>query len=212
MKNLRQEKLRLMQRQYHRCNQWRLRMGGLYIPHSYSDTKPDGLSWWDDVGFILNGRRIIVWWQHPRLIYADAIDEQSLQEAGDSPQDNWLTDGSTKNYKPAGASRKKIVSYTSRQPSEAQSQYYDKLRIIGKRLANKGIEKDVAPSCKFERLNWAMGISLVAPMEVRNGNELAMVALLAKRLLLRQTTLEIEFPGYCYGRAEWLNEREKRAA
>lgn len=208
MKNPKQEKLRLMQRQYHRCNQWRLRKGGHYIPHSYAETKPDSLSWWDDVGFILNGRRIIVWWQHPRHVYADALDERSWQEAGDSPQDNWLTEGSTKNYKPAGKSRKKIVSYTSRQPSEAQSQYYDKLRIIRQRLADEGIEMKVVPSCKFERLNWAMGISLVAPIEVRNEDELAMVAVLAKRLLLRQTTLEAEFPGYRYSRTDWLNERK----
>jgi len=208
MKNPKQEQLKLMQRQYHRCNQWRLRMSGLYIPHSYAETKPDSLSWWDDVGFILNGRRIIVWWQHPRHIYAGALEKLSWQEAGDSPHDNWLTAGSTKNYKPVGASRKKIVSYTSRQPSEAQSQYYDKLRIIRQRLTGEGIDLDVAPSCKFERLNWAMGISLVAPMEVRNENELAMLAMLAKRLLLRQTTLEAEFPGYRYSRAGWVREQE----
>lgn len=211
MKNSKQEKIRLMQRQYHRCNQWRLVQGGLYIPHSYAETKQDSLSWWDDVGFILNGRRIIVWWRHPRHAYADALDERSWQEAGDSPQDNWLTEGCTKNYKPVGASRKKIVSYTSRQPSAEQSQYYEKLRIIRQRLTTEGIELDVAPSCKFEHLNWAIGISLVAPMEVRNDNELAMVAILAKRLVLRQTTLEAEFPGYRYSRAEWLREQEKKA-
>lgn len=208
MKNPRQEKFRRMQRQYHRCNPWRLVQGGLYIPHSYAETKPDSLSWWDDVGFVLNGRRIIVWWQHPRQIYADALDELSWQEAGDSPQDKWLTEGSTKNYKPAGKSRKKIVSYTSRQPSEAQSQYYDKLRTIRQRLATEGIELDVAPSCKFERLTWATGISLVAPVEVRNETELAALAALARRLVCRQTTLEAEFPEYRYGRAHWLREQE----
>ena len=146
-------------------NQWRLTRGGLYIPHSYAETKPDSLSWWDDVGFILNGRRVIVWWQHPRHVYADALDERSWQEAGDCPQDNWLTAGSTKNYKQVGASRKKIVSYYSRQPSVEQSQYYDKLRIIRQRFDTSGIDLEIAPSCKFERLNWAMGISLVTPMQ-----------------------------------------------
>jgi hypothetical protein len=209
MKNPRQEKLRLSQRQYHRRNQWRLVRGGLYIPHSYAEAKQDGLSGWDDVGFILNGRRIIVWWQHPRHVYANALDERSWQEAGDNPQDNWLTEGSTKNYKSVGASRKKIVSYTCREPSAEQSRYYDKLRIIGQRLANEGIEMDVAPSCKFERLSWAMGISLVTPMEVHNESELAMIAVLAKRLALRQTTLEAEFPGYRYCRADWLREQER---
>ncbi len=53
-----------------------------------------------------------------------------------------------------------------------------------------------------------MGISLIAPLEVRNEAELANLALLARRLLLRETTVEAEFPGYQYGRADWLKERE----
>ena len=208
MKNPKQEMFKRMQRQYHRCNPWQLQKGGLYIPYSYSKTKPDSLSWWDDVGFILNGRRVIVWWEHPRQLYADAIDKCAWKEAGDGPQDNWLTEGSTKNYKQVGASRKKIVSYTSRDPSAEQSQYYDQLDIIHQRLKTEGIEMDIVPSFRVERLNWAMGVSLVAPMEVRNAHELAKVAVLAKRLLLQQTTMDREFPDYCYSRNDWLQEQE----
>lgn len=204
MKNPRQEKFRLLQRQYHRCNQWRLGRAGLYIPHSYAETKPDSLSWWDDVGFILNGRRVIVWWQHPRHVYADEIDKQSWQESGDEPQDDWLTEGCTKNYRRAGASRKKIVSYTSRQPSAKKAQYYDRLSAIRQRSTKEGIEMGIMPSLKIERLTWAVGVSLVAPMEVRNETELAAVAALAKQLVLRQTSPEVEFPGYRYGRSDWL--------
>lgn len=77
MKNTKFELYGRMQRQYHRRHSWGMSQGGLNIPHSYTETAPDGLSWWDDVGFILNGRRVIVWWQHPRQVYADAIQEQS---------------------------------------------------------------------------------------------------------------------------------------
>ena len=59
MKNRKQELLRRMQRQHHRNHPWRLQHGGLYIPHSYEEKLPDALSWWDDVGFILNKRRVI---------------------------------------------------------------------------------------------------------------------------------------------------------
>ena len=114
MKTARFERLGRMQRQYHRQHPWRLSPGGLFIPHSYAETKPDSLSWWDDVGFILNGRRVIVWWRHPRQVYATAIEERSWQEAGEDPGDNWLFDGATTNYRTLGRSRKKIVSYTSR--------------------------------------------------------------------------------------------------
>ncbi|WP_241839299.1 hypothetical protein [Rhodoferax antarcticus] len=170
---------------------------------------PDSLSYWDDVGFILNGRRVIVWWRHPRSVYSDAIEEKAWEEAGPSPKDNWLIEGGTKNYKRVGRSRKKLVSITSRKPSTEQSQYYELLRGISARLSAEGIDLDVPVSWKWERLNWAMGISLVAPLEVRNEAELAVVANLARRLILGQTTLGAEFSGYRYGRSDWLREQGK---
>lgn len=212
MKIARIELLGRLQRQYHRSHPWSLSKGGLYIPHSYANMKPDSLSYWDDVGFILNGRRVIVWWHHPRFNYDSAIEEKSWQEAGKGPQDNWLTEGSTKNYRKVGRSRKKLVSYTSRKPSEAQTQHYDLLRDIRQRLSAEGIDLAVAASWKWERLTWAMGVSLAVPLEVRNESELAVVANLARRLILGQTTLEAEFPGYRYGRADWLREQEELAA
>ena len=210
VKNARFEKFGRMQRQYHRHHPWRLSQGGLFIPHSYAETKSDGLSWWDDVGFILNGRRVIVWWQHPRQIYSDAIDDQSREEAGDNPGDNWLSDGSTTNYRRVGKSRKKIVSYTSRQPSQEQRKYYDTLRENRERLSRDGIDFEVTTSWKRERLSWATGVSLVVPLEVRNETELALVAKLARRLMLGQTTLEAEFPGYRFGKTDWLHEQDLR--
>lgn len=210
MKNARFERFGRMQRQYHRSHPWHLSQGGLFIPHSYAETKPDSLFWWDDVGFILNGRRVIVWWRHPRHVYSDAIEDQSWKEAGDNPSDDWLFDGCTTNYRKVGKSRKKIVSYTSRQPSDEQRQYYDKLGAIRKRMATEGINFDVAISWKRERLNWADGIRLIVPMEVRNETDLALVAALARRLILGQTTLEAEFPGYRYRRVDWLCEQKNR--
>ena len=207
MKNARFERFGRMQRQYHRSRPWRLSQGGLFIPHSYAETKPDGLSWWDDVGFILNSRRIIVWWQHPRHVYASAIEEQSFKDAGTDPDDDWIFDGQTTNYKAVGRSRKKIVSYTCREPTAEQQAYYDRRRDIQKRLSGEGIDFAVAASWGRQRLNWATGISLVVPMEVRNETELAMVAKLARRLILGQTTLGAEFPAYRYDKADWLREQ-----
>jgi len=207
MKNVKMERFGLMQRQYHRSHPWRLSQGGLYVPHSYTEVKPDSLSTWDDVGFILNKRRVIVWWEHPRRVYADALDAQSWEEAGEDPLDDWLTEGATKNYRKLGASRKQVVSYTTRQPSEEQRRYYDTLDSIRACLAATGIDLDVTPSWMRKRLSWATGISLVAPLEVRNESELASVTGLARRLMLGQSTLETEFPGYRYTRADWLREQ-----
>lgn len=110
-----------------------------------------------------------------------------------------------------GRSRKKLVSYTSREPSQEQRQHFDLLRDIEKRLSAEGIDFDITATWKWERLTWAMGVSLVAPLDVRNEVELAAVANLARRLILGKTTLEVEFPGYRYGRADWLVEQQKKA-
>ena len=210
MKIARLERLAHLQRQYHRSHQWRLSQGGLYIPHSYSDMTPDSLSYWDDVGFILNGRRIIVWWQHPRHVYSNAVENAAWKEVGSGPKDNWLFEGATKNYKRVGRSRKKLVSYTCREPSTEQRQFYDLLNKTIERLASEGIDHDVSVSWKWERLKWAMGVSLVAPLEVRNETELVAVANLARRLILGKTTLDIEFPGYGYSCADWVQEQIKK--
>lgn len=214
MKNPHYEYLGRRMREYHRTHQWRLSDGGLYIPHAYSNMGPESLSYWDDVGFILNGRRIIVWWQHPRHVYAEAISSMAWEEAGDGPRDNWLWEGATKNYKIVGKSskRKKLSSFTSRDPSAAQAQHYAKLHQIEERLTHDGIELKVQPSWKWERLRWAMGVSLVAPMEVRNEQELAKVARLARELILQKTTLAQEFPGFVYDRASWLRDQAVLAA
>ena len=125
MKIPRLDRLAQLQRRYHRSHQWRLSQCGLFILHSYSNMTPASLSHWDDVGFILNGRRIMVWWQHPRHVSANALEEMAWQEVGNGPDDNWLFEGGTRNYKRVGTSRKKLVSYTSRTPSLEERQHYD---------------------------------------------------------------------------------------
>lgn len=211
MKDHRQERLGRLQREHHRNHPWRLGPGGLFVPHSYAEVKQDALSWWDDVGFILNRRRVIVWWRHPRHVYRDAIEELAQEQAGEFPFDDWLTQGAIPNYRKVGRSRKKIVSYTCRPPSEASRAYFQHLQAMEQELSAQGIDCDVHPSSKRKRLSWATGLDLVAPLEVRNEQELAVVADLARSLLLGRTTLEREFADYCYDKAIWLSEAAARA-
>jgi len=91
-------------------------------------------------------------------------------------------------------------------PQGELRQYYDRLDAIEKRLQRDGIDFDVHASWRRERLHWATGVALIAPLEVRNESELKVIADLARRLLLGQTSLDAEFPGYCYGREQWLEE------
>ena len=210
MKDQRQERLGRLQREYHRNHPWRLGPSGLFVPHSYTEVKQDALSWWDDVGFILNGRRVIVWWRHPRCVYHDALEEQASEQAGEFPFDDWLMKGAIPNYRKVGRSRKKIVSYTCRPPSEASRAYFQRLRALEQEMSAQGIDCSVRPSSKRKRLSWATGLELVAPLEVRNEQELAVVADLACRLLLGHTTLEREFADYRYTKESWLLEAASR--
>lgn len=52
MKIKRLESMRDSQRVYHRQCRWVME-NGIYAPHSYAETPPDALPWWDDVGLIL---------------------------------------------------------------------------------------------------------------------------------------------------------------
>ena len=78
MKNPAQERLRRQARQYHRHHTWDLEKGGVRISHLYQIGTQ--LSWWDGIGFVLNGRRVMVWWIHPRMKYVDAIGELALKK------------------------------------------------------------------------------------------------------------------------------------
>ncbi len=78
MKNPHYELFSRLQKQHHRNKPWRLSHGGFFVPHDYSKMEPDKLTTWDDVGFNLNGRRVIVWFQHPRCKYRDVI-EQAIE-------------------------------------------------------------------------------------------------------------------------------------
>lgn len=210
MKDPRFELMARLQRQHHRNNPWPLSEGGLYIPHSYKSMQQDALSWGDDVGFILNRRKVFVDWAHPRCEYAEEIRDRASLLAGEDPCDDWVLDGITPQYKKVGFSRKKIASYLCRSPSAEQLEYDERRRLAKRQLGQEGIEHHVYCSWKRLRRDWATYILLVAPLEVRDEFELAQVAALARRLLLGQTTLDTEFPSYCYSKTDWLSEAGKR--
>jgi len=214
MKHSHLEHLARRMREHHRHHPWRLSAGGLYIPHAYHDMKPDDLSHWDDVGFILNGRRFMVWWQHPRYVYASTIEDlawsQQEAEFGQVPERDWLFKGATTLYKRVGKSgtRKKPIGSRSQQTPEATQRYYDQLDERIAALRQHGIDLEVRPSWTWRRYLRCMGINLVAPVEVRNEQELAQLADLARQLVLRQTTLAERFPG-AYTRTDWLREHSE---
>lgn len=209
MKNPHLECLAQRMREDHCLHPWSLSLGGLYIPHTYDHMKPDALSHWDEVGFILNGRRFMVWWEHPRAIYRSAIKDLAFKTLGDGPDPGWLVVGATTLYKRVGkaGTRKKPAGHRSRESSDAQKAYYVQLNETIVRLSDEGVDLTIHPFWRWRRMSWGMSVELVVPIEVRNEQELAELAQLARRLVLQQTTLAEAFPGAVYDRASWLSDR-----
>ena len=146
MKDLRQERLGRLQREYHRHHPWRLGPGGLFVPHSYAEVKPDALSWWDDVGFILNGRRVIVWWRHPRCVYHDALEELASEQAGEFPFDDWLMKGAIANYRKVGRSRKKSSATPAVRPRRLHANISSAYKLWSRSFPHKALTAMCAPA------------------------------------------------------------------
>ena len=204
MKNRHVEQTLRAARQYHRNHPWRMK-GGLCTP--FAHLEPDALTWRDDVGFVLNGRRVMVWFSHPRMKYSDAISDLAWTDMGEAPQDiGSMFEDSGKNWKKVGRSRKKVVLYTMKPFSVELSAYYDEKRNNDLRIQAEGIDLVVRPSIEVKTLSWCTGVSLCVPVEVRQETDLVALAALAKRLIKHEVTLDQLYPGYEYGREDWLGE------
>lgn len=203
------EKRHRQMKAYHRQYPWRL-TDGLFIPHCYTEEKP--LSWWDDVGFILNKRRILVVWQHPRMVFDDQIEEMARQQLpypSEITQDDIFA-GSQKQYKTVGKSRKKVVSFRMGSLSQEQNNYYHQLNCLEEKMRTEGIDLTIKPSMKIEIHSWCRVVELCVPVEVRNVDEVKALIALTKRLIKRETTLDQLFPDYQYTKQTWLAEANLR--
>lgn len=215
MKNRYFEHMRRKMREYHRCHPWRLD-GGLFIPHAYPEADTKKLSWWGDVGFILAGRRVIVSWRHPRYVYHDAIAQQAMEDvpAPNTPStlEKFLSgqEPGTKHWLKLGRSRKKVVSGTMPGTADEWVAFYDAVNECEDELARVGIDLEVVPSMRVGLCSTATTVDLVAPIEVRSKEDVRALAMLARRLLKRETTVADEWRSYSYGRDAWLSESELR--
>lgn len=208
MKDRHVENLRRKMREFHRHNQWRLD-GGLYIPHAYPALDTNELSWWDDVGFILNRRRVIVNWRHPRCKYLDAIKARAVTDVP-PPQGELEPESHRKHWRKLGRSRKKL-EYVEMQPASGEhAAYYDAVSTRQNELMCDGIDLAVEPSMRIGVCQWAIMMDLVAPLEIQSQKEVRALAAIAKRLLKREITVAGQWPGYSYGRVDWQSEASAR--
>ena len=77
-KNRHTERMRRMAKLFHRNDRTtHFERGGIIVRHDYLYVAPDALTWWDDVGFILNNYRVSVHLVHPRQHYLDLIEDEA---------------------------------------------------------------------------------------------------------------------------------------
>lgn len=211
MKNSTMEKRYQQMKAYHRHRPWRLREG-LFIPHSYVEFDSNHLTWWDDVGFIMNKRRILVNWIHPRQAYHDQIKELARQQfpyPSEISQQDIFAPAENK-YKKVGKSRKKILSTRIWSFPDELKHYYQHLNRLEEKLGLEGIDFTVKPAMTIEILPWCRRVELRAPVEVTSIDEVKALVTLSKKLIKNETTLDQLFSDYQYNKQAWLAEANLR--
>ncbi|MHB1268191.1 MAG: hypothetical protein ACYCY2_11420 [Acidithiobacillus ferriphilus] len=197
-------------KQYHRNHSWRLSKDGILVRHDYTHTDPQGLSWWDDVGFIFGKRRIMVWWQHPRSVYQDRLESLAYDLCEkDRPEQRHdpLADFLPITQKAGRGLRKKITAYQMRPATAEYQDYLQKLRDTQAQQATVDHGWCIAPSVRHQALDWCQGIDLVLPVEVRNEADLLPLRDVALSVLRGDREALEAFP--IYGFQDWMREQNK---
>lgn len=216
MKNKYYQSRYLRMRQFHRANPWRLE-GGLFIPHAYNVADDDPLPYGDSVGFILNGRRVMVTWSHPRACYANKIEDMAYLQADRQETSQCATkqeagqeSTSEAVWQSVGRSRKKVVAYRSSLSAELKlkrDEWHRNAQEALDKLNTTGIDYEIYPAILVRPRLTCMSVLICAPIEARGAAALPVLVDLVKKLLKRETTLEALFPDYRYGKSNWLAER-----
>jgi hypothetical protein len=122
--------------------------GCVRVFHRYDEFAADDLSWWDDCQIIVNRRRVMIRWVHPRFRYRNAIEDAAWAAAGEPPaRGDWLAEMRSRPVrKKVGKSRTRIVSYEQGEPNAEYQAYYARLRAEEDRIAAAGIDLNVRPS------------------------------------------------------------------
>ena len=212
MKNPNFERRLRAMRAYHANKRGSQFDGGVRVFHRYDEFAADDLSWWDDCQIIVNRRRVMIWWVHPRFKYRNAIEDAAWAAAGEPPErGDWLAEMRSRPVrKKVGKSRTRIVAYEHGGPNAEYQAYYARLRAEEDRIAATGIDLIMRPSLSRRTLDWCTGLELCIPVEVRNVAELKALADIGRRLLKGEVTLDRLFVDYAYGRDEWLAEQARR--
>lgn len=178
---------------------------GIVVMHYYGG-EPKPLSWWDDTGFNLNRRRVMIWWTHPRMNFEDTISDKAYENVPyPANLENRFQD-SEKIFKYVGKSgkRKKLSGFRCNTAPDKRT-WYDALKAEEARL-KQVTDIVITPHYTVDIKDWCRGVSICCPLEVRGIPDLHILCNLVKKLLKGETTLDKEFPNYKYTKEDWAKE------
>ena len=211
MKNRHQEMLGRSIRQFHRSQKfrWNLDQHKLMLYTDFDHPSLSGKPFaCDHIGFVVNGKRVSIWLQHPRHIYRKMIGRVAKDMSGEAYDEVWLDNAEKVFHKVGRGNRKKICGHVSHPMIEETNRYFDELTKNLKALRASGIDFEVKPSFGWYRHKLNFFVEMVAPIELRSAETAAEVVKLAKSLMRGNTTIEAEFPGYIYGKKDWLRDQK----
>jgi hypothetical protein len=177
---------------------------GMIVHHRYDEMAPDTLTFWDDSVFIVNDYRVALGWTHPRLQYKELIEEEARKRIENQYPDVDLFANSVPKYKRVGRSRKKIVSSTCA-IDDRMKVYYDLLKAT-EAAVEKEVPFIVEPSMKVKWYDWAKGMELCMPFEVRSVADLKTLTEIARKLVMRKTTIKDLCGASVYTQADWSRD------
>jgi hypothetical protein len=208
MKNRHIERLILSAKLKHRHDKgFHVSAEGIRARHVYDDSA--GLTWWDDVQFVLNDYRVSVDFTHPRYEYENQVKALASEavrhlEPGTEPI---RTDGTPiyPEHAPTRRLAKKVKHYRLPPLSQEWRDYF----VAEQAKCDEWLptsEVTITPVWTAGWSAWCRYVEITVPLEVRQEGDLLPLVQLVRRLLRGETTLSAEFPGYRYGREQWLLE------
>jgi len=202
MKNAYFETQRRLAKQWHRCAKTHYSPGGIA---NYDEIEDDqSLAWQTKMAFVINNYRVEVRFEHPRYVYSNKIDQLARNNVEHiRANDDWLNNLTPITHR-LGKSRKKILGY--RQNGLVGDIKWIQAFWAGRARLKAEADFVIAPSIKVQWRGYCRLVKLCAPIEIRNYDDLLAMAMLVKRILKQETSLECEFPGYVYCREDWLSE------
>ena len=213
MKTFYVEQRKKSAKNFHRNNQQRTHYkNGILIHHLYPDRNENTLSWWDDVGFILNNYRVSIAWNHPRQAFLEHVQNLAFDMVSEAYSEDefnllGLSEEQTPIYKKIGRSRKIIKLY--KQNFLPDNGFIEALRKTERELA-ACTDFNVVPKLDIRWTKRSRFVSACLPMEIRGEDDLMVLASTVKRLIKREVTLNELYPEFCYTKQNWLDEKTAR--